>query len=161
MTTLRIYNSAGVSIRSAWSGRSLRAGTWSWTWNGRMAGGAYAPRGVYRAVLTARSYLGTTTLTRYITVDAFGVGVSPASPTAGQTLTLTMRSAEPLRRAPSVTFRQNGLTAATRTATFVSGTTYRVSFPVAGGSAGPATVTISGRDAAGRAVSQVVTLTVR
>jgi flagellar hook assembly protein FlgD len=160
-TTLRIYNNAGVSVRSAWSGRSLGAGTWSWTWNGRVAGGGYAPRGVYRAVLTATSWLGTTTLTRLVTVDAFSVAVSPPSPTAGETVTLTMRSAEPLLRAPSVTFGQNGLVAVTRTATLVSGTTYRVSFAVVAGGAGPATATISARDAAGRAVSQIVSLTVR
>jgi hypothetical protein len=76
-------------------------------------------------------------------------------------MTLTIRSAEPLLRAPSLTFRQNGLAAVTRTATLISGTSYRVSFAVVAGGAGPATVTISGRDGAGRAVSQVVSLTVR
>ena len=76
-------------------------------------------------------------------------------------MTLTIRSAEPLLRAPSLTFRQTGLAAVTRTATLISGTSYKVSFAVMAGGAGPATVTISGRDAAGRAVSQVVSLTVR
>jgi len=160
-TTLRIYNADGAVVRSAWSGRSLRAGTWSWTWNGRTASGAWAPRGAYRAVLTARSYLGTTTLTRTVIADAFNVAVSPATPTGGGTVTLTMRSAEPLLRAPSVTFRQNGLAAVTRIATLVSGTTYRVSFAVVAGGTGPATASILARDAAGHAVSQLVSLTVR
>jgi flagellar hook assembly protein FlgD len=158
-TTLRIYNSAGAPVRTAWSGRSFAAGTWSWTWNGRAANGAWVPRGQYRAVLTTTTWLGTTTLTRYVVVDAFSVAISPTSPAAGQTMTVTLRSAEPLARAPSVTFRQNGLTAVTRTATLVSGRTYRVTFAVVAGS-GPATLTISARDAAGRATSQVVSLTV-
>ena len=76
-------------------------------------------------------------------------------------MTLTMRSAEPLLRAPSVTFRQNGLAAVTRIATLVSGTTYRVSFAVVAGGTGPATASILARDAAGHAVSQLVSLTVR
>jgi spore germination protein YaaH/flagellar hook assembly protein FlgD len=158
-TTLKIYDRAGNYVRTAWSGRSLGAGTWSWTWDGRATDGTYVARGWYRAMLTATSSLGTMTLTRLVLADAFSVVASPLTPSAGETLTLTLRTAEPLAAAPSVTFRQTGRSAVTRTATWLGGASYRVSFAVLAGS-GPASVTIAARDAAGHAVSQLVVLAV-
>jgi hypothetical protein len=95
-----------------------------------------------------------------VLVDAFSVSASPPSPSAGQTLTLTLRSAEPLRAAPRVTFRQSGKAVVTKTATSLGGGRYRVTFAVAAGAPGPATIGISARDAAGRTNSQSLTITV-
>jgi hypothetical protein len=160
-TTLRIYTHAGGYVKTAWSGRTLAAGTWGWTWTGLDGRGVRVPRGWYRAVLTATSWVGTTTLTKVVLVDAFSVSASPASPAGGQTLTLTLRSAEPLRAAPRVTFRQAGKAAVTRTATSLGGGRYVVRFAVVTGATGPATIGITARDAAGRTNSQSLTITVQ
>jgi hypothetical protein len=148
-------------VKTAWSGRTLAAGTWGWTWTGLDGRGVRVPRGWYRAVLTATSWVGTTTLTKVVLVDAFSVSASPASPAGGQTLTLTLRSAEPLRAAPRVTFRQAGKAAVTRTATSLGGGRYVVRFAVVTGATGPATIGITARDAAGRTNSQSLTITVQ
>ncbi|MDQ2965203.1 MAG: glycoside hydrolase family 18 protein [Chloroflexota bacterium] len=161
VTTLRIYTEAEGYVKTAWLDRTLAAGPSGWTWNGLNGRGLRVPRGWYRAVLTATSWVGTTTLTRMVLVDAFSVSASPASPTAGQTLTLTLRSAEPLRAAPRVTFRQSGKAVVTKTATSLGGGRYLVKFAVAAGAPGPATIGISARDAAGRTNSQSLTITVQ
>ena len=55
--------------RGRWSGPSGRArhstrATARWTWNGRLAGGSFAPQGRYEARLTVASTLGTVVLSR-------------------------------------------------------------------------------------------------
>jgi spore germination protein YaaH/flagellar hook assembly protein FlgD len=160
-TTLRIYTQANGYVKTAWVGRTLAAGTWRYTWSGLDGKGVRVPRGWYRAVLTATSWVGTTTLTKLVLVDAFSVVASPASPAGGQTLTVTVRSAEPLRAAPRVTFRQAGGAAVTRTATSLGSGRYVVRFAVVAGSTGPATIGITARDAAGRTNSQSLTITVQ
>ena len=160
-TTLRVYSVAGAYVKSAWVNRTLAAGAWGWTWDGRDGRGARVPRGWYRAVLTATSWVGTTTLTKLILVDAFSVTVSLASPAGGQTVTLTLRSAEPLRAAPRVTFRQAGMAAVTRTATSLGGGRYLVRFTLVAGAPGPAAIGITARDAAGRTNSQSLAITVQ
>jgi spore germination protein YaaH len=159
-TTLRIYSQAGVYVKTAWVARTLNAGTWAWSWNGLDGKGYRVPRGWYRAVLTATSWVGTTTLTKLVLVDAFTVVATPASPAGGQTLTLSLRSAEPLGAAPRVTFTQAGTGAVTKTATSLGGGRYVVKFSVVA-AAGPATIAISARDAAGRTNAQSLTITVQ
>ena len=160
-TTLQIFSQAGAYVKTAWFGRTLAAGPRSWAWNGLDGRGVRVPRGWYRAVLTTTSWLGTTTLTKLVLVDAFSVTASPASPASGQTLTLTLRSAEPLAAAPRITFRQAGKAAVTRTATSLGGGRYLVRFAVVAGASGPAAIGISARDAAGRTNSQSLTITVQ
>ena len=160
-SNLQIFSQAGVYVKTAWFGRTLGAGAWKWTWNGLDGRGFRVPRGWYRAVLTTTSWVGTTTLTKLVLVDAFSVTAAPASPAAGQTLTLTLRSAEPLAAAPRVSFRQAGKAAVTRTATSLGGGRYVVRFAVVAGATGPAAVGITARDAAGRTNSQSLTITVQ
>ena len=160
-TTLRIYDRAGRYVKTAWVNRSLPTGTWSWTWTGRNGAGALVARGWYRAVLTATSSAGRVTVSKLVLADAFSVVASPAAPSGGQTVTMTIRSAEPLRSAPIVSFAQPGRLATSKTATSVGSGRYTVRFFVSSGATGRATVRISARDAAGRAVSQAFSLTVR
>jgi hypothetical protein len=60
-----------------------------------------------------------------------------------------MTTAEPLARAPSITFSQPGRTAVHRTATSLGGGRYRVSFLVGSGPSGTASFLIAGRDTGG------------
>ena len=160
-TTLRIYDQSGTYVRTAWAARTLAAGTWSWTWDGRTPGGMFVPRGWYRAVLTATSWLGTTTLSRLVLADAFSVIASPVSPAGGQTVSLALRSAEPLSGSVSVRLTQAGRAPVTRTATAIGGGRYVVAFPLAVGAPGTAAIWIVAHDAAGRVVGQAASLTVR
>jgi spore germination protein YaaH/flagellar hook assembly protein FlgD len=159
-TSLRIYAQDGTYVKTAMSNRVLSAGTYGWTWNGRRADGTLVPRGWYRAVLTTTSWVGTTVTTRLVLVDAWSVRLSSATPSAGQTLTVDLWSAEPLAAAPKVTLRQAGMPAVLKTTTSVGNGRYRVSFSVAA-APGPATLSLYGRDRNGRVNSQVVSLTVQ
>ena len=149
-TTLRIYTQAGAYVKTGWADRRLDAGTYSYAWNGRNGKGELVARGWYRVNLTSHSWVGTTTLTRLVLVDAFSIVPSTSSPIGGQNLTLTIRTAETLSSLPRVTFTQAGRTAVVKSATSLGGGRYRVVFSVVAGATGPATIAVSARDAAGR-----------
>ena len=134
-------------VRPFWSNVTLKAGPHGWTWDGRTASGTFVKPGVYTARVSARTALGTTTLTRSIVVDAFDVTLSATTLRAGGTLTVTLRTIEPLRTVPTVTFSQAGRTAVRKTATSLGSGRYRVTFAVLAGS-GPARIDILARDSA-------------
>jgi flagellar hook assembly protein FlgD len=67
--TATIYLGSSV-VRRIWSDRTLAAGSYGWTWNGRTSSGAYAKAGKYRVVVSATSRFGTTRWTRYVTIEA-------------------------------------------------------------------------------------------
>jgi flagellar hook assembly protein FlgD len=160
-TSVRLFALDGTPARTAWTDRSLAAGTHRFTWDGTSGNGIRVPRGWYRAILTATSSLSTTRISKLVLVDAYTVTLSNAQPAAGETLTVRIRTAEPLAAPPSVTFTQSGRTGVTRTASQAAASVYSVTFTVASGAPGPATVAITGRDTGGRTNSQVTPLTVR
>jgi hypothetical protein len=138
----------------------MAAGPHPSAWNGRNNAGALVAPGRYTIQVGARTSLGTTVLTRTAIVDAFSVAVSASVIRAGQILTVTFSTAEPLRSAPTVSFAQHGRVPVTKTATLLGRGTYRVSFAVAVG-AGPAIVRITGRDTLGGTNALATTVTVR
>ncbi len=125
------------------------AGSYRWTWNGKNDSGSNVSAGRYTAVLRATTTLGTTTLQQAVYVGAFMVAPSATSLQAGQTLTLTIRSVEPLTSLPVVTFTQAGKSGVTRTASLVSARLYRVLFTIVSGGPGRATIAIRARDTLG------------
>ena len=159
-TTLQLVDAAGTVVRTVWTNRSLAAGTVKWTWDGKAAGKFVVPA-TYTALLTTTSALGTTTLRRAILVDAFIVRLSVTTLTVGQTLTVAFQSVEPLSTRPVVTFSQPGIAPVTRTATLVSTNRYTVSFTVAAGTPGTATIRILARDSASRVNSSLRTVTIQ
>jgi spore germination protein YaaH/flagellar hook assembly protein FlgD len=161
VTTLQLYSRSGTYVRTAWSNRTTAAGTWSYRWNGVNAKGEMVPRGWYFARLVTVSPISTTIQTRLVLVDAYSIVPSSWSPAGGTTLTVTIRTAEPLSASPRVTFTQAGRSAVAKTATSLGGGRYRVTFSVVAGATGRATVGVSGRDAGGRANSQTINVTVR
>ena len=68
VVTVAIYRGATL-IRTIWSARSLTASTWTWTWDGKDAAGAFVAPGAYRVSVTATGWVGATRLTRPITVE--------------------------------------------------------------------------------------------
>jgi flagellar hook assembly protein FlgD len=160
-TSLRLYGLDGTPARTAWTDRTLAAGTHRFTWDGTSATGIRVPRGWYRAILTATSSLSTTRVSKLVLVDAYTVTLSNPEPAAGETLTVRIRTAEPLAAPPSVTFTQSGRSGVTRTASHAAGSVYVATFTVAAGAPGPATISITGRDTGGHTNSQLTRLTVR
>jgi len=57
-----------VLVRTVWTTKSLAAGSHGWTWNGRTSSGALVKPGTYRAVVSARSSIGTSSFSRTIVV---------------------------------------------------------------------------------------------
>ncbi len=160
-TTLQLVDGAGTVVRTAWSGRRLKPGSTGWAWDGRDAARAFVPAGPYLAVLTARTSLGTVTMRRAILVDAFATTLSATVLKAGQTLTVSFETTEPLKGRPSVTFDQSGLRPVTRTATLVAPGRYRITFKVAASGVGAATIRIAARDTAGGLNVSTRALTIR
>lgn len=160
VVTVGIY-SGSTLVRTIWTNRTMAAGAWGWTWDGRNGAGALVARGTYVARVIAVSSVGTSILTRPVLLDAFSVSLSATSVGAGQTLTVTVTTTEPLRAAPVISFTQPGRSAVTRTATSLGSGRYRVSFTVATGAAGLATIRISGRDTAGGLNTSIRMVTIR
>ena len=67
--TVSIYR-GDTMVRGIWKDRPLAAGSYAWTWNGRTTSGALMKAGTYRAVITAVSWIGSSTMTRTIVVKA-------------------------------------------------------------------------------------------
>ena len=157
--TLRIVAADGRVVRTVWTGRWMRAGTKTWTWDGRITGGAFAAPGRYQAVVTARSAVGTSEVRRWVVADAFLVS-APAKVAAGRTFTLRLRSLEPLSVRPTATLGQPGKTAVTKTVTRLADGSYSVTFTAAAGVSGIATVSVTAKDSGGRTNTTVVRLPV-
>jgi flagellar hook assembly protein FlgD len=51
-------------VRTVWTAKTLGSGSYGWTWNGRTAAGALVKPGTYRVVVTATSWVGTSTFSR-------------------------------------------------------------------------------------------------
>ena len=159
-TTLRLYDAAGTLVRTVWSGRAQAAGSRSWTWNGRLADGTFVAQGRYRAELTATSSLGTTVLSRAVWVAGFAATPSATTVRAGQKLTVTFVTIEPLDTRPQVTFTQPGRAGVTVAATRLSNGSYRAVFTVQSGSAGAASLRIRALDSGGRRNETIVRISV-
>ncbi|HET7703997.1 MAG TPA: glycosyl hydrolase family 18 protein [Candidatus Limnocylindrales bacterium] len=168
--TFTLKRSASVSVaifsgsrlvRTVWTDRALAAGAYGWTWDGRDAAGAWVAPGTYQARVYATTSLGTTAIGRTVLVDAFAVSRSAATLSAGQTLTLTLVTTEPLRAAPGVTLSQPGRAAVTRTATSLGSGRYRVTFTIASGPAGTAAIRIAARDTANGLNVSTTSVTIR
>lgn len=158
-TSLRVEDPTGRVVRNAWKDRKRGTGRVSWTWDGRDGHRQVVPPGRYVAVLTATGPLGTTELRRTLILDAFVVILSATEPAAGDTLTVTIRSVEPLRAAPSVTFTQAGLAPVRVRAAPGPKGVYEARLTVA--AAGSATIVVAGRDAGGATNVTRLAVTVR
>jgi flagellar hook assembly protein FlgD len=69
LMTVAIY-SGTTKVRGIWQDRMVPAGAYGWTWNGRTAAGVLLKPGTYQAVVTAKTWLGSTTLTKNVVVKA-------------------------------------------------------------------------------------------
>ena len=66
--TVAIYRGSTL-VKRVWSNKSLSAGTYTHTWDGRSATGARVAPGTYRILVTATSWIGTTRYSRNVVVE--------------------------------------------------------------------------------------------
>jgi flagellar hook assembly protein FlgD len=66
--TVVIYRGSTL-VKRVWSNKSLAAGTYTHTWDGRSATGARVAPGTYRILVTATSWIGTTRYSRNVVVE--------------------------------------------------------------------------------------------
>ncbi len=144
---LRIEDARGALVRTIWSARARGAGDLAWTWDGRDGRHSLVPAGRYVAVLTVTTPLGTTELRRTIDVAAFAVSALPTSVAAGSFVTLFFRTVEPLRSIPTVTVVEGGATVSRARAVSAGGGRFIATVRI--GRAGPVSIVIAARDAAG------------
>jgi len=137
-------------VRTVWRGRRLGAGGRSWTWNGKLADGTYAPQGRYDARLEATSAIGTQELSGSVWAAAFMATPSATTVRAGGRLTIRFATIEPLGTRPAVSWTQPGRAAVTVKATRLSDGTFTATFRVATGKAGTGKVRISAKDSGGQ-----------
>jgi hypothetical protein len=158
--SLRIEDATRRIVRNAWKDKAGDAGTVSWTWDGRDGHRDLVAPGRYVAVLSVEGKLGASELRRTVIVDAFLVTLSTRDPAAGDTVTATIRSEEPLRSAPTITFTQAGLAPVKVKATKTGPGTYAATLSVAAGP-GPATIVVAARDTGGGTNVTRLAVTVR
>jgi flagellar hook assembly protein FlgD len=159
--TLAILDASGAAVRRAMTGVTRGAGTWTWRWDGRVAGGAMAPRGTYVAALTVVGPYGTTVLRRTVVADAFSSTLSATTLAAGQQVTVRFRSAEPLASLPTATLRQAGLAPAAMKVVKLADGSFSATATIAPDAPGPATIVLAGRDTGRRVNSSVLSVTVQ
>ncbi len=160
--TVRVLDRAGNLVRAGLTDKALPAGPARWAWNGKTDAGAYAPRGIYRIVVTATN--GTQAASQRVSVaaDAFRLATTVTAATRGKRFTLTAVSAEPLSATPKVVVRQPGLAPWTITMTKRTSTTWvAVVTPRKGGTAGTLSLTVKARDRKGGTNASVVRLPLR
>ena len=114
--------------------------------NGRLPSGAYAPRGRYTLEVTASDGAASWTQRSYIYAQAFRIAPSTLTPARSGTFTVTAITAEGLKSAPRLTFRQPGHATKTLTMTRVSSTTWKVTVHLAATGTGNMTLSVSGHD---------------
>ena len=122
--TVRVEDAAGRVVRTAYSARQLPAGTATWTWNGRLADGTFAPRGTYRLHVAATNGEQRAAQVTTVLADAFRVTSSVTTAVRGHAFTITARTAERLSTTPVVVVREPGLAPWTVTMTKASGGTW-------------------------------------
>ncbi len=159
--TLRILDAAGGLVRRPWTDREFAAGMHTWSWDGTLPGGTWAPRGRYTVVVTVVGAFGASELRSTVAADAFTTQVSSATPRAGATFAVIFRSAEPLRSTPGATIQVAGGTAIPLAVVRRSDGSWRGTVKLPPAWRGPATVTLTGRDTGGRANTSTRPVTIR
>jgi len=148
--TWTLRDAAARVIDTHLAATPLEAGTYSWTFDGRRSDATMLPAGRYLSYVTASD--GTVAVAQSVAVeaDAFVVKPSDSTPGRGQTITVTVTSAEPLAANPRVTISEPGITAWSVATVKLSSTTYRATIKLkTGGSTGTVTFKASGKDIAG------------
>ena len=148
--TWTLRDAAGRIVDTHLAAAALPAGSQSWVFDGRRSDGTMLPAGRYLSYVTARD--GSVVVSQSVSfeADAFLVKPSDATPGRGQTITVTVSSAEPLSARPRLSVYEPGLAAWSATLSRVSGSIYRATIRLkTGGGAGAVSFKVTGVDVAG------------
>ena len=150
LVTVEVRNAAGDVVRTAYTERQLPAGAASWTWNGKLPDGTFAPRGLYRLVVRASNGTQAATQATTVLADAWKITTSVTSAVRGKAFKITARSAEALSTTPYVLVAEPGLTSRKVTMTKVSSTTWTAKItPKTTAQPGTMSLTVKAKDSAG------------
>jgi flagellar hook assembly protein FlgD len=148
--TWTLRDAAARVIETHLAATALPAGTQSWVFDGRRSDGTMLPPGRYLSYVSASD--GSVAVAQSVSfeADAFLIKPSDATPGRGQTITVTVTSAEPLSARPRLSVYEPGLTAWGVVLSQVSGSTYRATIRLrTGGGAGTVSFKVTGADVAG------------
>ena len=141
----------GSVLLTKYAGQAAAAGSYSWTWTGKDAAGAWVPEGTYTTVVSATTSAGTVTQQLSVFVGAFKITPSTTPLKRGKKVTVTIVTSEPLSNKPKLRVYQPGLSSYRLTTTKVGKYTYTVTFTVkSGGSAGTVKLKAYARDSGDR-----------
>lgn len=148
--TWQLLDASGGVVATRQDAEAVAAGSYTWTWDGRLASGAWAPAGVYTSRVVATDGVFGATQAAKVAVNAFRVSLSDSTPARGQLITVTVVTTEPLRAAPRLTITQPGRAPMSVSTARLSASTYRalVRLSSAGGT-GALAIKVTGRDTGG------------
>ena len=149
--TWTLRNAANQTVITRLNTGLRPAGSYGWTFNGRLPNGTMLPRGKYTSYVKATD--GTLTIAQAVSfvMDAFVITPSDTTPGRGQSITVTAKSAETLAKAPTLWITQPGLTAWSVRMTKVGTNTYRATIRLKSSRTGAVEFRVWGRDKNGGA----------
>ena len=145
--TLTVRDATGAVVTTHYDAAALPAGSYAWWFDGRATDGTMLPRGAYTATLSATDGTLTATGSRTFTLDAFRIMPSDTTPRRGQTIRVSVTSAEKLVKPPTLHIKQPGFAdwykRMTRTGTYTYTVTIRMK---SSRGAGPVSLRVRGVD---------------
>jgi flagellar hook assembly protein FlgD len=156
--TWTVRNAAGQTVVTRLASVDLPAGTQKWTFDGRRADGTMLPRGHYTSYVYATD--GTLVAVQAVgfDMDAFRIKLSDTTPRRGQSITLTVSTAELLAKNPTLVIYQPRLARWSVRMTKVSAHTYRITIRLkSSGGTGVVSFKVKGTDTKGGFQSTQVT----
>ncbi len=107
-TTLTVRDATGAIVSTRYDAAPLPAGTYTWRYYPRATDGTMLPRGRYTASISVTDGTLTATGSLAFTLDAFTIKPSDSTPGRGQTIKVSVTSAEKLTRSPVLHVKQPG-----------------------------------------------------
>ena len=157
--TWTIRDAANQVVVTHLADAPLAAGTQTWVWNGRNDSGTLLPRGTYRSVVSASDGAYTISQAAVVDLNAFAIAVSDGTPTRGQTISVTVTSAEPLSTGVRLYVMEPGLSTWAVTLTKVDSRIYKATITLKkGGTAGTLRLGAKALDADGGTNSTIRSL---
>jgi len=153
-----IRNGAGQVVDTHLADAALPAGPQSWSFSGKTADGTMLPRGRYTSVVTASDGTLSATQSVWFDSEAFRFVLSDSTPGRGQSIKVTVTSAETLSARPRMWIYQPGIARwsvlLTKTGTYTYKATIRMK---SSGKSGTVALKVKGYDTKGGSQSTTVT----
>jgi flagellar hook assembly protein FlgD len=147
-----VNDATGAVVATLLDAQPTAAGTWTRTYDGRRTDGTRLPVGTYTSVVTATDDAATVSQAVGVTMNAFGIKPSDATPKRGQKMTVKVTSAEQLSTKPRLYIKQPGKATWSVAMTKVAAYEYKATITLkTGGSVGTVTFTAKAIDKDGHA----------